>query len=406
MTTKTRPQAGTSLSPDHAALLESMREDINRVCQPIEKARGLPVGTYTSEAWYRFESEHLFATHWSAMCFAADLPDPGSAFPVKLAGMPLVAVRDREGTIRVFHNFCRHRGMRLVTCPQAGVGGLRCPYHSWSYKLDGKLAQTPKLGGADSNTHPDFDRSQYGLVEVRCTVWCGIVFVDVSGKAGDFSQRVGTLSERWQEIVEHPITYPGGVSAFELVVASNWKLPVENYAESYHLPWVHPGLNSYSRIEDHYHMRDEGGGFSGQGTRVYAPLFDEAGTRFPDLKNIDPFWDRGAEYAALFPNVLLGAHRDCFYGIILIPEGPARTVERVHLGFFDPAVRTSKYDSLREKHAETWKEIFVEDVFAVEGMQDGRASSAYDGGVFSPVMDNPTHDFHLWVAKQALAAAA
>ncbi|MCH9780353.1 MAG: aromatic ring-hydroxylating dioxygenase subunit alpha [Alphaproteobacteria bacterium] len=394
------------LFPDTATTIASFKPALEKVLRPIEEARGLPAGCYTDDAWLRFESQALFARQWSAACFATDLPVDGSAFPVVLAGMPLVAVRDRDATIRVFHNFCRHRGMRLVTGSQQGVGGLRCPYHSWSYKLNGDLAQTPKFGGEDTNTHPCFNKKDFGLIEVASTVWCGIVFVDVSGQAGAFADRVAQLDKRWHQIVENEVYYPRGDSSFELAVESNWKLAVENYCESYHLPWVHPGLSSYSTLADHYHLRDEGGAFAGQGTVRYAPMLDETGLRFPSLEGLDAFWDEGAEYAALFPNVLLGAHRDSFFAIILLPDGASRTVERVHLGYFDEAVTAEKYANIRTRAAAMWKEIFQEDVFAVQGMQQGRQSPAFDGGVFSPVMDNPTHDFHQWTATIALRNVA
>ena len=281
------------LFPDTATTIASFKPALEKVLRPIEEARGLPAGCYTDDAWLRFESQALFARQWSAACFATDLPVDGSAFPVVLAGMPLVAVRDRDATIRVFHNFCRHRGMRLVTGSQQGVGGLRCPYHSWSYKLNGDLAQTPKFGGEDTNTHPCFNKKDFGLIEVASTVWCGIVFVDVSGQAGAFADRVAQLDKRWHQIVENEVYYPRGDSSFELAVESNWKLAVENYCESYHLPWVHPGLSSYSTLADHYHLRDEGGAFAGQGTVRYAPMLDETGLRFPSLEGLDAFWMKG-----------------------------------------------------------------------------------------------------------------
>ena len=106
---------------------------------------------------------------------------------------------------------------------------------------------------------------------------------------------------------------------FDLELTTNWKLAVENYCESYHLPWVHPGLNSYSRLEDHYHIQ-EPNKYSGQGTLVYQQLKGPEDTVFPDFKALDDKWNTGAEYIAIYPNVLLGAQRDHCFSIILQPN--------------------------------------------------------------------------------------
>jgi phenylpropionate dioxygenase-like ring-hydroxylating dioxygenase large terminal subunit len=193
--------------------------------------------------------------------------------------------------------------------------------------------------------------------------------------------------------------YHGGPnSRFQLEVNCNWKLAVENYCESYHLPWVHPGLNSYSRLEDHYNI-EESGKFSGQGTLVYRQLKAENGAVFPDFPDVGTKWNEAAEYVAAYPNVLLGVHRDHAFAIILVPEAKDRTVEHVHLYYAEPDTS----DEMRMSNAALWKGVFVEDVFVVEGMQRGRLGSGFDGGKFSPAMDGPTHNFHDWVATQVIA---
>src|SRR6056300_230136 len=114
--------------------------------------------------------------------------------------------------------------------------------------------------------------------------------------------------ERWAEF-DKPLYHGGADSKFQLKVKTNWKLAVENYCESYHLPWVHPGLNSYSRLEDHYNIENPGV-FSGQGTLVYRQLTGEGDRKFPDFDALSDKWDEAAEYLAVYPNVLLGVHRD------------------------------------------------------------------------------------------------
>ena len=167
---------------------------------------------------------------------------------------------------------------------------------------------------------------------------------------------------------------------------------------------MHPGLNSYSRLEDHYHI-EEPGRFSGQGTRVYRPMLmaDEGsgdGRRFPLFGGLSAKWAEGAEYIALYPNVLLGVHKDHTFAMALQPVAQDRTVEHVAIWYADPEVASEPWAAMREANARMWRDVFAEDVFVVEGMQKGRHASGFDGGKFSPVMDSPTHCFHDWVARQ------
>jgi phenylpropionate dioxygenase-like ring-hydroxylating dioxygenase large terminal subunit len=181
-------------------------------------------------------------------------------------------------------------------------------------------------------------------------------------------------------------------------VACNWKLAVENYCESYHLPWVHPGLNAYSRLEDHYHI-EAPGAFSGQGTLVYRPMITADDRRFPDFAALTGKWQSGAEYIALYPNVLFGVHRDHAFAILLEPKARDHTLEHVALYYASPEAIGPEYAEMRARNHAMWHEVFGEDIFVVEGMQRGRQGARFDGGKFSPVMDGPTHLFHHWVAS-------
>jgi phenylpropionate dioxygenase-like ring-hydroxylating dioxygenase large terminal subunit len=284
-------------------------------------------------------------------------------------------------------------------------GAIRCPYHSWCYSTEGKLVSTPHVGGPGQNTHPDVDRSTLGLTEIRSHVWRDVVWVNVDGQAPEFAVAMKPVMDRWAEF-ERPLYHGGEDSKFVLPVKSNWKLAVENYCESYHLPWVHPGLNSYSRLEDHYNI-EEYGAYSGQGTLVYRQLEGANGAKFTDFDGLDAKWDTAAEYLSVYPNVLMGMHRDHAFAIVLVPKGPEETEENIHLYYATPETDAE----LRATNTEQWKVVFEEDIFVVEGMQRGRHGVNFDGGRFSPAMDGPTHCFHDWVAgkvneRRAMANAA
>lgn len=380
------------------------RSELEPVLRPIERANGLPNPCYTDAECFAAERRLVFETGWSAAGFARDAAEPGDVRPVDVFGLPLLLARDGEGTLRVFHNVCSHRGMRLVDGPRRikPRGVIACPYHAWCYGLDGALRTTPCIGGAGANEADGFKRADHGLKEVRSAVFMGVVFVNLSGTAPPFSQIIAPLAERWREFAARPLFSPAD-SAFELEVACNWKLAVENYCESYHLPWVHPGLNSYSRLEDHYHIRcGDGGLFSGQGSTVYRPVLSDDGAGFATPGDLSEQWRTGAEYVALYPNVLLGVHRDHCFAIVLEPHGPMLTRERVAISYFDESSADETHARLRAGNAALWRQVFEEDIFAVEGMQRGRDSPGFGGGVFSPAMDGPTHDFHRWVAARLL----
>ncbi|MCF2872247.1 aromatic ring-hydroxylating dioxygenase subunit alpha [Octadecabacter sp. G9-8] len=374
--------------------------DLTSVRNPVATANGLPNAHYIDDATFKAEAKAVLHTSWAGLAVGADVPDAGDAKPIDFMGIPLLLLCDKDGDVRVFQNICRHRGMILVDAPRKIEGAIRCPYHSWCYSTKGALVSTPHVGGAGHNTHDAIVKDDLGLIEVRSHIWRDIVFINLDGTADPFEVVHADLLQRWKEH-DAPLHHGGATSAFTLNVKTNWKLAVENYCESYHLPWVHPGLNSYSRLEDHYHI-EQPGQFSGQGTLVYRQLKGADGQTFPDFAGLGPFWDEGAEYISLYPNVLLGAQRDHAFAIILQPLATDQTAEHIHLYYATPTTD----QTMRDENAVLWKGVFEEDIGVVEGMQKGRNAPGFDGGRFSPAMDSPTHCFHDWVAGKMGAPAA
>lgn len=378
--------------------------DLSAVMAPVEAARGVPNRFYADPSSFELEKRTLFANNWTCIGFGASVPNPGDVMPIDHMGTPLLLVRDKEGSLAVFENVCRHRGMILVDAPRNVTGALRCPYHSWCYDLKGRLRATPHVGGPGLNTHTAIDPDKTGLTPVRFGVFLDCVFVNMAGNGPDFDVWIAPLAKRWQDFAGRDLFHGVG-SSFKLNVACNWKLAVENYCESYHLPWIHPGLNAYSRLEDHYNIADARH-HSGQGTVVYNPNFD-GDLAFPNFANLPDKWDTAAEYIALYPNVLLGVHRDHVFAIRLEPLAHNQTREHIEIYYTSKdAAQSDAFAELRAQNAKLWKDVFEEDIYVVEGMQKGRGAPGFDGGVFSPVMDMPTHTFHDWVAAQFTSVAA
>jgi len=355
---------------------------LEAVLKPIEEARGLPNECYISNGHYALERDRVFFSNWAAAGFIC---------PVDFLGMPLLIVRNKDGAIKVFQNVCRHRGMILVDKPVHLRGPIRCPYHSWSYDYDGNLVKTPFVGGVGIDEHENICPENLSLHEIRSHVW--------QGDAPEFDIANAKLIERWAEF-DQPYHIGGAVSRFDMTLDTNWKLAVENYCESYHLPWIHPELNKISPIDVHYHIEDPD--YAGQGSKNYRQFIDKDGKKFSDFENLAPVWEAQSEYIVFFPNVLMGVHRDHAFSMLLMPQGPEVTLERVALFYADEHVDSSDNQDMLKENARIWQDVFGEDIGVVEGMQKGRHGIHFDGGKFSPVMDGPTHIFHQWVARQLI----
>ena len=366
-----------------------------RVDADYGEARPLPAEAYVSPAWYDAERARLWTRRWVCLAAASYIPNPGDAIPLDLVGVPLFAIRGRDGEVRVFHNACPHRGMKLVGERGSAGALIVCPYHNWAFGLGGDLRQTPHIAGTGRHACEGFSKRDFRLRQVRSGVWFDQVFVNLSGDAEPFEDFIAPLAERWAPFDGGLLRHGGEDSIMVFDLEANWKLAVENFCEAYHLPMVHPGLNGYSRLEDHLDIEEET--FSGQVSLVYRP--DRGGHALPRFPDLPAAWETRAEYVALYPNVLLGVHYDHFKAIRILPDGPDRCRETFDIYYVGDRPTEPAAADLRAAVRETWREVFREDVDVVQGMQKGRASPGFDGGVFTPVLEGPSWRFHRWTAR-------
>ncbi|HJL93465.1 MAG TPA: aromatic ring-hydroxylating dioxygenase subunit alpha [Woeseiaceae bacterium] len=378
----------------------SSKNSLLSVIEKIEHANGLPNEYYISDKLFESEKHTVIFNNWSGLAFGKDIPHVGDIRPVNFLGLPLLIVRTEKNKINVFENTCRHRGMILLQEDQHFRKNIRCPYHNWCYGLDGSLESTPHVGGIGVHKHKDIKPDLLGLNQIRSYLWKDIIFINISGAAQNFKDNFSKLITRWEDF-EKPVIFGGDDSSFSLTLKANWKLAVENYCESYHLPSVHPDLNKTSKLEDHYDIC-ESPKYSGQGSYKYRQLSDDEGNVFPDFEDLSEKWDQGTEYVAIYPNVLMGVHRDLIFSVILNPISVEETTERVAFYYSSVLPSNKKINALKASNHLFWRDVLEEDVFVVEGMQKGRYSNMFDGGKFSPTMDQPTHNFHVWFAKQVL----
>ena len=376
------------------------------VDKAIESANGLPNECYTNEQYLEYERDKIFCDKWTVIGVGSSIPNAGDAKPYNLLGIPLVIVRDRDLNIRVFHNVCSHRGFKLIDKPCTLKNVIRCPYHSWSYDFTGNLVATPHIGGLNIHNSDQFKKNQSKLKEVRSKVWMDIIFVNINSNEIDFEEYIKPLEDRWSKFINHEdqklLIHSNDYGYFDLEVKSNWKFAIENYCESYHLPTIHPELNKVSDINDHYHIQGLPNRFAGQGSEKYEQP-TKGNKKFDTFNNWDKKSIKNSEYIALFPNVMIGLHIDHFYVFWLEPIATNKTKEHMQMYYIgEKSANGEELKELRKENARFWKDVMLEDVSAIEGMQEGRGSPIYNGGNFSPVMDQPTHQFHKWVASSLL----
>ena len=382
-------------------IIEKKKLDV--VNKPISQAHGLPNECYTSKEYTLIERKKLFEDKWTVIGTASSLSKIGDAKPFDLLGLPLLIIRNKKNKIKVFHNVCSHRGVKLVNKAGNLRNVIRCPYHSWSYTSDGELVATPHIGGMNKHQSSKFDKSKSNLKEIKSYVWLDLVIVNVSGNQIPFEKYIKPLDKRWSKFWRNKdrklIKHANDFGYFKLKAKCNWKFAIENYCESYHLPWIHPGLNEYSKIDDHYHIQGLPNRFAGQGTLNYNPKFNGK-EKLPCFPNWPKNKENIAEYIALFPNVMLGIHKDHYYAYWLEPIDHENTLEHMEIYYVgEKAAKSKRFKSLRKQNHKLWEDIQKEDVDIIQGMQIGRNSPVYNGGNFSPVMDNPTHHFHKWVVN-------
>ena len=348
----------------------------------------LPAVAYTSIDVLAQERERLFRPGWAWAGFQHWLPEPGMAVPTTVAGMPLLLIRTLTGELRVFHNVCRHRGLQL--CDEASTGRLRCPYHAWTYDLDGRLLSAP-YWDRTKESRPDAEvAAGLGLLPVRSAIWAGLIFVNIDGDASPIEDFLGPLWERWAVLDLSRLSLCGE-RRFD--VAANWKLPIENFLDGYHLPWIHPELGPPSAafaVHDIVLTNDIIGtryptGSAGKERKTARPL--------PLLGDLPPAEQSWQELYWIAPNLLVMAQADHFWVIGIQPTGTDTTVEHL-AAFVDVDAQGPEFACERQQLSDVLFNINEQDLSILARLQAGRHSPASDHSVFAPHWDGIPARFH------------
>ena len=264
-----------------------------------EQASGLPNMAFTSPDFLEAERRLLFSRTWVFAGFASDLPEPGDAVPVNPFGVPMILARDRDGGIRCFQNVCRHRGVQLLGEACRGLSHLTCPYHGWSYRLDGTNVNRPHYAGPDQHQGDE----KLTLFPVRWQQSWDLIFVNLNGNAPPFAEHIKPFTDRLAGY-DLDALKPMGVLPWEF--DANWKLVQENYIEPYHVSSVHPRLGDWTPLAAHKF------GFDGaccHNSATFDQADDGRGGGLPLIPGLTEEQKHLGVYLHLFPNVDVGSGR-------------------------------------------------------------------------------------------------
>ena len=351
----------------------------------------LPRAAYLDAGEWARERERIFAREWTVIGRAADAPEPGDWFLGTVGGESLMIVRGDDDRLRAFFNVCRHRGAELAPCdgPASGhaAGALRCPYHSWTYGLDGALHRAPFV--ADDA----IDRDALGLHTAGLAEWGGFVFVHldpVHAPPASLAEQLGPIPDRTARYGLASLRR-GAQLVYE--VAANWKVLAENYNECYHCGTLHPELceivpdfrrggGATLDWERGIPQRDGTWTFTMTGTSNRRPL--------PDLDDDERVRHKGE---LVYPNLLLSLSADHATAYTLIPRGPGHTTVTCDFLFDPDEIARPEFDP--SDAVEFWDVVNRQDWRICESVQRGMSSRAFTQGYFAP-MEDQSLDIRRW----------
>jgi Rieske 2Fe-2S family protein len=373
------------------------RESLAAVLDPTGRGRMLPREAYTADAVLDWEREQFFARTWVCAGRVSDLSESGQRRGARVAGEGVLLVRAEDGRLGAFANTCRHRGHELLPCgATAKRSAIHCPYHAWTYGLDGALIATPRF-----EPPPGFDAAEHGLVPLRVEEWNGWAMVNLSGDAPPLHEHVGALDS---VLANYECDRLVSSAVHEYTMAANWKLPIENYHECYHCPTIHPELCLVSppTSGDNYTLP----GIWVGGTMDLEPFATtmsmdgtSGGTVLPRL---DEKQRRQIIYVGLFPNLLISAHPDSVMTHRIEPLSPRLSSVECEWLFASEAVAVEGFDP--SYAVDFWDVTNRQDWSACEGVQRGLTSREFRPGPFA-AQEDAVQQWVTLIARSYLAGS-
>jgi Rieske 2Fe-2S family protein len=357
---------------------------------------------YSSESVFAAEQSEIFETMWFCAARCADLANPGQLKKVQVGSESVLVVRGRDGILRAFLNVCRHRGAQLCTEPEGQVRrNIRCPYHAWTYGLDGKLVAAPNIASLTDETGMGIDRYRYGLVPVALTEWLGYAWVCLADQPPSFADTViGDVTGRLGDPAAIDRYGIDGLQVGHRVVydvAANWKLIVENFMECYHCASIHPEL---VEVLPEFSRGLAAQFFVGHGAEFGSDIAGftvDGSAGFETLPGITAEQDRRYYAITVKPTVFINLVPDHIIFHRMYPMAADRTVVECDW-LYTPDVVATGHDVSRS--VELFHRVNEQDFAACERTQPAMSSRAYrHGGVLVPA-EHHIAEFHQWVVSR------
>ncbi len=365
--------------------------DLAASMRPFGDSVMLPAEAYTSEEVFAWERENFFST-WLCVGRGADVAEPGMQRAEQVGSTSVLLVRGEDGELRAFANVCRHRNHEILPCGgSTKARAITCPYHAWSYKLDGEL-----FSAAGYRDVTGFSMKNYPLHDMKVAEWGGWIFLDVTGTGGDFHEHIAGLDERVRDYAPERLVLQ---HKHEYVVNSNWKIINENYQECYHCPSIHPELCAVSDSESGENFVGPRGAWVGG----YQDLKEHAMTMSLDgssnglqIPGLTDHQKRTIDYIGLFPNMLISLHPDYVMTHRMVPLAAGETWVECAWLFTPEAIAEPGFDHTFA--SDFWDLTNRQDFTACESVQRGLESGYSTVGVLSP-QEEAVYHFITMVAR-------
>lgn len=338
-------------------------------------AKTLPQRYFVSPEVFAEEQKKIFSRQWMLVGHQSQIAKAGDYLVQDVAGESLIIVRDKCGDVHGFYNVCRHRGTRLKEDACGHSSAIQCPYHAWTYGLDGKLTGAPHMDDV-----PGFDKADYSLHTVNLGLWEGFIFVNLAKDPRSLEEWFAPLAGKF---LHWNMSLLRSAKRVEYDVRANWKLMFENYSECYHCPGVHPMLSKVSPYDSAENDLCEGpflGGFmsilKGAGLTISGKA-----CALPIDHEHEHEGKTRVFYYSILPNMLLSLHPEYVMVHQLWPQSPERTLIVCDWFFHPDAFERSDFNP--NDAIEFWDITNKQDWHVCELSQQGIASRAYEPGPYS-----------------------
>lgn len=370
--------------------------------KPRQQATTIPAAAYTDPAFHEFENREIFRKEWISLCHVSQIPNPGDFVRVDLCGEPMLVVRSKDMNVKVLSRTCRHRGMDLMPSgfghPDEGNKRvILCPYHLWSYDLEGKLVGAPEMQQAEG-----FDRSEVCLHNFRSEIWEGFVFVTLSDDIPPLAEKYGRFRDQFVKKWDMADGQLAWSAHWECEF--NWKVLLENFMEAYHhlgahmktlepfLPargcWTEPYDPEFSAM--HLPLKDS--------MKEQILESGDAGTPFPVFPGLKI--DDCTEWWVFlgFPNFLLFSAPDRVYWYRLLPTGPETCTLMTTMILPKSALEIPNYEDVHKQEVQAGIDFHMEDMEVCTATQRGLNSVGYAQGRLSH-LEEPIWHFQKYLAE-------